>query len=324
MKKVKLLYNPFSGNKTFRFDLDVCIGIFQEAGYEVHPYRTMIPGDIDAHIAQMDRDYDIVVASGGDGTVNIVLNALMHNHLQIPLGIIPSGTANDFATFLGLKTGDVADACHAIVENEAQLIDIGVVNDDIYFINVCAGGLLTNVSQTVDKNVKNALGNLSYYLKGMEQLPNFHKIPFRITTSTGSQEVDMYLYMILNSAGTGGFTKLSPYASVTDGVFELIGIRANSILDFPSILLRLVAGDHLSDEKNILYIRDNYFKIECLDQHFQIMESSIDGELGPKMPFTVRVLPKAYPVFGRFHQEHKSRLRNKSFKNKTQGQDLKS
>lgn len=307
MKKVKLFYNPFSGNKTFRFDLDICIGVFQEAGYEVHPYRTMNPGDIETHIAQMDRDYDIVVASGGDGTVNIVLNALMHNNLQIPLGIIPSGTANDFATFLGLKTGDVADACHVMVEQEAQLIDIGIVNEDIYFINVCAGGLLTNVSQTVDKNVKNALGNLSYYLKGMEQIPNFHKIPFRITTSSGSQEVDMYLYMILNSAGTGGFTKLSPQASITDGVFEFIGIRANSILDFPSILLRLVAGDHLTDEKNILYLRDNYFKIECLDPDFQIMESSIDGEMGPKMPFTVRVIPKAYPIFGKFARSHKSR-----------------
>ncbi len=307
MKKVKLFYNPFSGNKTFRFDLDVCIGIFQQAGYEVHPYRTMIPGDIEAHIAQMDKDYDIVIASGGDGTVNIVLNALMHNHLHIPLGIIPSGTANDFATFLGLKTGDVTDACHVMVETEPQWIDIGVVNDDIYFINVCAGGLLTNVSQTVDKNVKNALGNLSYYLKGMEQLPNFHKIPFRITTSTGSQEVDMYLYMILNSAGTGSFTKLSPEASVTDGVFEFIGIRANSILDFPTILLRLVAGDHLSDEKNILYIRDHFFQIACLDADFQIMESSIDGEVGPKMPFTVRVLPKAYPIYGKFEQCNKIR-----------------
>ena len=64
MKKVKLFYNPFSGNKTFKFDLDVCIGVFQSAGYEVHPFRTMQPGDIETHVAQMDKDYDIVVASG--------------------------------------------------------------------------------------------------------------------------------------------------------------------------------------------------------------------------------------------------------------------
>ena len=107
MKKLKLIYNPFSGNKSFKFDLDFCFSVFQEGGYEVHPFRSIRPGDIAAHIAQMDENYDIVVVSGGDGTVNIVINALMNRGLRIPLGIIPSGTANDFATFLGLKTGDV-------------------------------------------------------------------------------------------------------------------------------------------------------------------------------------------------------------------------
>ena len=109
MKKVKLIYNPFSGNKSFKFDLDICIGIFQEAGYEVHPFRTLYPGDIDNHIATMDPTYDIIVASGGDGTVNIVVNAMMRRGLHTPLGIIPSGTANDFATYLGFKSGNVED-----------------------------------------------------------------------------------------------------------------------------------------------------------------------------------------------------------------------
>ena len=90
MKKLKLIYNPFSGNKSFKFDLDICIGIFQEGGYEVHPFRTLYPGDIDQHIATMDPNYDVVVASGGDGTVNIVINALMRRGLHIPVGIIPS------------------------------------------------------------------------------------------------------------------------------------------------------------------------------------------------------------------------------------------
>lgn len=308
MKKVKLFYNPFSGNKTFKFDLDVCIGVFQSAGYEVHPFRTMQPGDIETHVAQMDKDYDIVVASGGDGTVNIVLNALMHNNLKIPLGIIPSGTANDFATYLGLKTGDSEGACRVMTETSPCYVDIGLVNGETYFINVCAGGLLTNVSQTVDKDVKNALGNLSYYLKGMEQIPNFHKIPFRITTSDEVLEEDLYLYMIMNSAGTGSFTKLSPEASITDGKFEFIGVRAKSILEIPSVFLKMLTGDHIRDEKAILYRRDHYFKIECLDPDFQIMESTVDGEMGPKMPFTLEVLPKAYPIYGNFEKKkHVSR-----------------
>ena len=241
MKKVKLIYNPFSGNKSFKFDLDICIGIFQEAGYEVHPYRTLYPGDIDQHIATMDPNYDIIIASGGDGTVNIVINAMMRRGLRIPLGIIPSGTANDFATYLGFKTGEVEDVCRTIVSTEPIPIDLGLVNEDIFFINVVAGGYFTNVSQTVDKDLKNALGNLSYYLKGVEQLPQFRKIPYRITTSKEVIEEDLYFYMILNSAGTGGFNYLSPGATVTDGEFEFVAVKGRPLYEMTSTLMKLLA-----------------------------------------------------------------------------------
>ncbi len=307
MKKLKLIYNPFSGNKSFKFDLDVCIGIFQEGGYEVHPFRTLTPGDIEKHIAEMDDSYDIVVASGGDGTVNIVLNALMRRGLKVPLGIIPSGTANDFATYLGFKSGKVEDCCQTIVSTKPVDIDLGLVNKETYFINVCAGGFLTNVSQTVDRDVKNALGSLSYYLKGVEQLPNFRKIPFRITTSQEVFEESLYFYMILNSAGTGGFTKLSPEASVTDGKFEFIGIKGKPLYELTSVLMKMITGEHIHD-KNILYLQDDSFQVECLDETFQIMETTVDGEMGPNMPFSVRVIPKAIPVFGKFYEKEKPEL----------------
>lgn len=297
MKKLKLIYNPYSGSKTFKFDLDICIAIFQKGGYEVHPFRTMDEGDISKHIMEMADDYDVLVASGGDGTVNIVLNTMMKRNLNIPLGIIPSGTANDFATYLGFKTGDIEQCCQTIVDTKPVPVDLGLVNDETYFINVCAGGLLTNVSQTVDKNVKNVLGNFSYYLKGVEQIPSFEKIPFRITTSTEVIEENLYLYMILNSAGTGGFTKLSPEASIQDGMFEFLGIRAKPIIELPSVFLKMLSGDHINDSKNILYLRDSYFKVECLKPDFKIMETTVDGELGPDMPLELKVLPKAIKVF---------------------------
>ena len=281
MKKLKLFYNPFSGNKSFKFDLDICIGIFQEGGYEVHPFRTLHPGDIDKHIAQMDPDYDIIVASGGDGTVNIVLNAMMRRGLHIPLGIIPSGTANDFATYLGFKSGQVEDVCKTIVSTKPVDIDLGLVNDSIFFINVCAGGL-----------------------KGVEQLPQFRKIPFRITTSKEVIEEDLYFYMILNSAGTGGFTNLSPEASITDGEFEFIAIKGRPLIEMTSVLMKMITGEHIHD-KNVLYLKDHYFKIECLDETFKIMESTVDGEMGPDMPFDVKVIPKAIPVFGKFDEADK-------------------
>lgn len=314
MKKLKLIYNPFSGNKSFKFDLDVCIGIFQEGGYEVHIFRTLHPGDITQHIMEMDADYDVVVASGGDGTVNIVINAMMQRGLKIPLGIIPSGTANDFATYLGFKSGKVEDCCKTIVSTEPVWIDLGLVNQEIYFINVCAGGFLTNVSQTVDKDIKNALGSLSYYLKGVEQLPNFRKIPFRITTKEGVFEEPLYFYMILNSTGTGGFQNLSPESTVTDGKFEFIGIKGKPLYELTPVLMKMIAGEHIHD-KHILYLKDDYFKVECLDETFQIMETTVDGEMGPNMPFTVHVMPKALPVFGKFQEEKKPDLFKNLLKN---------
>lgn len=314
MKKLKLIYNPFSGNKSFKFDLDVCIGIFQEGGYEVHIFRTLQPGDIEKHIMEMDENYDVIVASGGDGTVNIVINAMMRRGLKMPLGIIPSGTANDFASYLGFKSGKVEDCCRTIISTEPVAIDLGLVNQEIYFINVCAGGFLTNVSQTVDKDVKNALGSLSYYLKGVEQLPNFRKIPFRITTSEGVFEEPLYFYMILNSTGTGGFQNLSPESTVTDGKFELIAIKGKPLYELTPVLMKMISGEHIRD-KHILYLKDDYFKVECLDETFQIMETTVDGEMGPNMPFTVHVIPKAIPVFGKFQEEKKPDLLKNLLKN---------
>lgn len=306
MKKLKLIYNPFSGNKSFKFDLDVCIAIFQEGGYDVHIFRTLYPGDIDEHIARMDGDYDVVVASGGDGTVNIVVNALLRRGLRIPLGIIPSGTANDFATYLGFKSGNVEEVCRTIISTQPVDIDLGLVNDSIFFINVCAGGFFTNVSQTVDKDVKNALGSLSYYLKGMGQLPEFRKVPYRITTSQGVIEEDLYLYMIMNSAGTGGFTNISPEAEVTDGMFEFIAVKGKPLYEMTPTFLKMITGEHIYD-KNVLYLKDNYFKVECLDETFKIKETTVDGEMGPQMPFTLRVVPRAIPVFGKFGTQKEKR-----------------
>lgn len=301
MKKLKLIYNPLSGDKSFGSNLDKCIGIFQGNGYEVHPYRSMKSCTIENHIETMADDYDLMVVSGGDGTVNIVLNAMMKRGFNMPLGIIPAGTANDFATFLGFKSNKIEQCCKVISETEPVACDLGRVkgigeNEYNYFINVCAGGLLTNISQTVDKDLKNTLGVFSYYLKGIEQLTTFKKAPFRITTKNKVYEEQLYLYMILNSSGTGGFLKLAPTASITDGKLNFIGIKKSNIIDVPSLFFKILLGEHTKDN-NILSITDDYFKIECLQEDFSIQETTIDGEIGCKMPLEVEVVPKAIKVF---------------------------
>ena len=102
----------------------------------------------------------------------------------------------------------------------------------------------------------------------------------------------------------GGFTNLSPEASITDGKFEFIAIKGKPLIEMTPVLMKMLTGEHIHD-KNVLYLRDHYFKIECLDPDFKIMESTVDGELGPDMPFEIKVIPKAIPVFGKFEKEPK-------------------
>lgn len=302
MKKLKLIYNPMSGDKSFKNNLDKCVDIFQKNNYEVHLFRCMDGYSIDDHVKSMDEDYDIIVASGGDGTVNLVLNAIMKRGLDIPIGIIPSGTANDFATFLGFKSRKIEECCRIIMETKPTPCDLGLVNKEAYFINVCAGGLLTNISQMVDKDLKNTFGLFSYYLKGMEQVTTLKKAPFRITTSDSVYEEELYLYMILNSSGTGGFLKLAPEASISDGRLDLIGIKKGNLIDVPTTFIKVLRGEHTKDH-NILCLTDTYFKVECLQEDFPIPETTIDGELGCCMPLEVEVVPQAIKVFVAKHEK---------------------
>lgn len=299
MKKLKLIYNPFSGDKSFKFDLDVCIRIFQENNFDVHVFRAIKTGDIENHISIMDTNYDVIVVSGGDGTVNLVVNSLMKRNLNIPLGIIPSGTANDFATFLNLKSGDIESCCKAIVNNQPLKIDIGLVNGETYFINVCGGGLLSNISQHIDNNFKNTLGTLAYYLKGIEQIPNFSPIPLKISNSNNTIEENVYLFLVLNSAGAGSFGKLAPTASISDGYFDFVAVKAKPVYELAVLFIKILRGEHINDP-NIIYFRDNFVKIECLKEGTNYAETNIDGEAGPLMPIEIKLIHNAISVFVNF------------------------
>lgn len=315
MKKLKLIYNPYSGNKSFKFDLDVCIRIFQEGGYEVHVFRTIKKGDIESHITQMEESYyDVIVVSGGDGTVNLVLNALMRRGLKIPLGIIPSGTANDFASYLNFKADDLETCCKTITSTKPKWIDVGCANEQ-YFINVCGGGLLTDVSQSIDRDFKDAFGTLAYYIKGMEQIPNFQPIPLRITNSVHTFEEDVYLFLVLNSSGAGSFDKLAPDASICDGLFDFIAIKAKPLYGLPILFFKIMMGDHIDDD-GVIYFKDQYIKIECLSKKQEFYEMDVDGEAGPTMPVEIHLIHNAIPIFANFIDCHSPKKDNKLLKQK--------
>lgn len=295
MKKLKLFYNSFSGDRQFKNYLDDCVKVFHRAGYETHLFRTMERGDIAENIRETDRDYyDAIVLSGGDGTINIGLNALIESGFTAPIGIIPSGTANDFATFLKLPK-DAKKAAEVIAEGNIVDADIGCVNGK-FFINVCAWGLLTDISQKVDENLKNTLGKLAYYLKGLEQIPEFKPIPVRITTTQNTFEQDIYLFIVLNSGGTGGFERIVPNASINDGMFEFVAIKACPLVELAKVFVNLFRGEIINDP-NVIHFQDRYIKIESLGDSKDFEHADVDGEQGPALPLEIRNIHKAVKFF---------------------------
>jgi len=298
LKKLLLVYNPASGQGNFCEDLDDCVRVFQRHGYLVSVFRTSVDCDTVAQTQALicGGCPDIVVVAGGDGTLNRVVNAIMRSGCDVPLGIISSGTANDLARFIGAPT-NVREACEIICSREASRIDLGRINGGDYFINVCAAGMLTNISHYVDQDMKNRFGKLAYYIKGIEQIPSFVPLRFKITTSREVVEEELYFFYILNSGGTGGFDRLSPLARLDDGLFDFVGFRAFPIFELPALFIKVLAGDYI-DDRRILFLRDKYFRVEYLQppNNDLLMRADTDGEPGPQLPIEIENIHKALPI----------------------------
>ena len=290
MNTLKLIYNPAAGDKYFKNVLDDCVDVFQSAGYEVHLLRATSPEILDISIANMNED--TVVAAGGDGTINLVVNALMRYKKDVPLGVIPAGTANDFAAHLKMPK-DIRAAAEAIMRGRVMKADLGLVNDK-YFINVCGAGLLANVSHQVDTQFKDALGKLAYYLKGLGQLPNFMPTPLRVTTSDKTLEDEFFLFLVLNGGGAGGFDRLSTTAKIDDGMLDFVGFKAMSMIDVAAIFLKVLSGDYL-DDRRVVFLRDTKFFIEHTNGEH--VETDTDGEHGPDMPLEITCQKGAINLF---------------------------
>lgn len=294
MKKLKLIYNPSSGNKSFKYDIDTCLEKFQNAGYFTDIFRLEKNNLIEKYIENIKNEkIDAFVVCGGDGSVNLLINVLMKNNLNhIPIGIIPCGTANDFASFLKLpkKTSDI---CDIICKGKTINVDIGLVNDK-YFINVCAGGLFTNMNENLNKNFKEIFGKFAYYIKAVEQLNNFNPISLKIVNSKTIIKDEFNLFLILNSSGTGGIEKISQTASINDGLFDFIAFKNIGFSEVPILLKKFLKHDYLNHEK-VVFFKDNYVKIENMSD--KEIFSDLDGERGPKLPIIVKNINNAIKIF---------------------------
>ncbi len=291
MKKVKLIYNPYSGENIILSKLDAVINIHQEAGYIVVPYRINRDRGIEEAFNDIKQgEYAYILVAGGDGTVDSVVNTMTRVGISLPIGILPVGTANDFSKFLGIPF-DVEKACRQIINSNVTTVDLGSINDK-YFVNVASTGLFTDVSQKTDVNLKNTIGKLAYYLKGIEELPNFRPLRVNIKSKEVNFDGNMYLLLVFNGKTAGNF-KLASRADAQDGKLDIIVFKAIPIYELIPLFIKVLRGEHL-DSENIIYFKTDNLIVECEED----IITDIDGEKGPDFPLNIRCIEGGLKILG--------------------------
>jgi len=291
LRKFILIYNPVSGDASFKFKLDNVIENFQHKGCIVIPFRITNEQDTsDFVLLTKEIAAEGIIVSGGDGTIHEVINIMLDCNLDLPLGIIPSGTSNDFAAYLQLEK-DIDMCVDVVVKGDIKTFDVGRVNDK-YFFNVASAGLMTSVAHSADVALKNTLGKMAYYLKGLGELPNFKALKMRITADGNVIETDAFLFLVMNSGTVGGFPRLVPYAQIDDGKLDLLIVNKCNLSELMSLFISFLKGMHYNS-KHVTYIQAEKISIECAEE----LVSDLDGELGPKLPLYIEVVPGKIKFF---------------------------
>jgi len=288
--RVGLFYNPVAGEGRFKFKLDKVIHSFQTHGLQLEPLRISSNAEILQQAARLDpADYHTIIAAGGDGTINGVVNAMMKCGLTVPLGIFPEGTSNDVASYLGISR-NVRDYCKVITHGQLMDCDVGKVNGEL-FINVASAGFLTETAHEVDYRLKNSLGRLAYYLKAVEKLPKLK--PFRMSASIDGKkyELDALLFILLNGGTAGGFKDILPPGSMSDGLMDFLAIRPAPPHSLGRVLHNFYRG-RLLDDNDVFYCQGQRISIKLKPE----TPTDLDGEVGPALPWEIEVLPKAIQI----------------------------
>lgn len=292
MKRARIIYNPTAGRELFRKNLADVLERLEVAGYETSAHATTAEGDATrAAKWAVERKYDIIIAAGGDGTLNEVVAGVSDAEHRPKIGLIPMGTTNDFARALGIPRS-IDEALDIIVDGYTVPVDVGVMNEERHFINIAGGGRVTELTYEVPIKLKTMLGQMAYYLKGIEMLPSIHASHVRIEYDgeVFDEEAMMFLIGLTNSVG--GFEKLAPGASINDGKFTLLILRKCNIAEFMRVVTLALRGEHMNDPL-VVAARASEINVTSHDE----VLINLDGEYGGKLPATFRNLCRHIEMF---------------------------
>lgn len=274
MKRLLFVYNPHAGKGLLKPKVSDIIDIFVKAGYEVTAYPTQAYHDAYRKIREFTDHYDLVVCSGGDGTIDEVVTGMMAREDRVPVGYIPTGTTNDFAHSLKIPR-DILAAADNAVNGQAFPCDVGQFNDGI-FVYIAAFGLFTDVSYQTNQTAKNILGHLAYVLEGTKRLFNIPSYRIKVTHDGEVMEDEFIYGMVTNSRSVGGFRNMvGKNVTFDDGVFEVTLIKMpKNPIELQEIITALLTEQ--PDGKHMYSFKSGHLTFESLEE----IPWTLDGEFG--------------------------------------------
>lgn len=274
MKKLLFVINGHSGKGQIKNKLLEIVDIMIKAGYRVTVHTTQEREDATNVVREQAKNYDLVVCSGGDGTLDEAVTGMMQSEVRIPMGYIPAGSTNDFANSLKIPK-NMLHAAKVAVSGNTFPCDVGEFNND-FFIYVAAFGIFTDVSYATSQELKNVLGHVAYILEGAKRLHTIKSYHMRVEYDEKETEGDFLLGMITNSTSVGGFKNMAgKNVKLDDGLFEVTLIRKpKNIIELNEIIVSLTNRKDTTDLIDSFLADKVYFYSE------EEIPWTLDGEFG--------------------------------------------
>lgn len=249
LKKMLFVVNPRSGRGQIKNRLLEILNLFSASGYEVEVYVTQKALDARETVISRGADKDMIVCSGGDGTLNEVISGMAALSRAPVLGYIPAGSTNDFASSLRISK-NMINAARTVVEGEIYQVDIGRFCEEQYFTYVAGFGAFTEVSYLTPQDKKNLLGHQAYMLEGMKSLTSIRSSFMTIETENQVIEGEFVFGVVTNTISIGGFKGLTgPEVALDDGLFEVLLVRTpKNPQDFSELISSLILKEESNDQ----------------------------------------------------------------------------
>ena len=285
-KRCRIIYNPTSGREAMKNNLVDILNILERAGYETSAYATTPEPNSAKNEAERaaKSGFNLIVAAGGDGTINEVVNGIAPLKHRPKLGIIPAGTTNDYARALKIPREDPIGAAKVIAKGQTVKMDIGEAGKN-WFVNIAAGGLLTELTYGVPSQVKSLFGYLAYLVKGAELLPQIKPIKMHLEYDGGTYDGKASMFFLALTNSVGGFEQIVPDASLDDGKFTLIVVKTSNLIEILQLITMVLNGGKHVNDPRILYVKTSKLVAKPVDEKMMI---NVDGEYGGDAPMTFK------------------------------------